>query len=390
MQKKLNIYHILGHLCYQSIAGVVFGFGVYMLVNRNYSAAEAGLFMSLACGFSTLIQPVISNFLDNSKKVTVFDAVIIEALLIASMFIVNSLFTDKSIFLALAFIIGSGLFSAVESLMNSYASIFHLNGIEIDFGIARAAGSIGYGSVCLIFGQLTAIYGYKIAVIAGIVFSLALSVAGILLKSTFKKADKKPIKAEKEENVSFKEFIVNNRMFLILCVFLTGIFLAYTGIDNFTLLIVENLGGDSGDMGMVLGFKALIEAISIFFFSKIISKVELKTTLIIGAFSFATKIFLTWFAGNLFMIYFAQFFQATSFAFILPGMVEFVNRNMTRKEAVRGQSFVTMTIGLGSLVSGTVGGAIIDSYGISIMCLVFFIIAAVSAIGYTIVLRKMK
>lgn len=380
--KKLNAAHMLAHVSFQALAGIYFGFGVYMLTEKGFNSAIAGICIGLANGLALILEPIISNYLDNTKKTSVFEMITYISALVATLFLANHLITNPTIFLFIVMMVAGGLFSSLEPLFNSLSSVFNRSGIEIDFGSARSCGSFSYGVVCVLFGVLSDNFSYHIVTLGGLVFALVLTFISIKITKDVKDAGI-DTKLEKEETISFLEFIKNNKFYLIVSICLTGVFFGYLFIDNFTLLVVERVGGTSGDMGIILGIKAFLEGIAMMQYKRVRKHFSLITVLRFSVFMFAAKLLVTCLASNIVFIYLAQVLQMGGFAFIVPGMVELVNVNMNKKEAIRGHAVFTMTIGLGSLLSSTIGGIITESFGILTMEYVAFFVTIVSAIVFS-------
>lgn len=155
---------------------------------------------------------------------------------------------------------------------------------------------------------------------------------------------------------------------------------------NFTILVVENLGGNSKDNGLILGIKALLEAIAVFSIGKIRKHIGLEKLLVFASLCFILKSFTIYSATSLSTVYFAQIIQMFSFAMILPSMVEYADVKLPTNVAVRGQAFFTMTIGLGSVLSSLFAGSIINAYGVKTSNLVALIVSIISVIGFILTL----
>lgn len=386
-RKLLNIDHILAHAAFQALAGIYFGFGVYMLVERGFNSAVSGLCLGLANGLALLLEPAISNYLDNTKKTTVFEMISYICIIVSVLYLANHLITNPTIFLCVVFVLSGGLFSALEPLFNSLSTVFKRGGIDLDFGSARACGSFSYGIVCALFGALTNSFSYRIVTLGGLIFALVLTFISIKISKDTKKANVET-RLIKEETISFKKFFKNNKFYIITCVCLTGVLFGYLFIDNFTLLIVERIGGTSADMGIILGIKALLEGIAMMQYQKIRKHFSSQTILKFSVFMFAAKELATCLASNIVVIYLAQVLQMGGFALLVPGIVELVNENMDKKEAIRGHALFTMTIGLGSLISSAIGGFVTESFGILTMEYVAFFVTFISAICFTYFVDK--
>ncbi|MDO5440294.1 MAG: MFS transporter [Erysipelotrichaceae bacterium] len=384
--KKISTDHALVHIGYQAFAGIIYGFSIYVLMQRGFNSAIAGYSLALANLLSLIIQPIVSNFLDRSKKISLFEMIVITSLLILVFYLISNFAKDGSVFFFIVFTLAVGCFSSIEPLFNTIYTIFNNNGIDIKFGKARAFGSASYGIICVLFGFLSESFSYISILIGGSIFALFLVTVSLIIRKDFYKADKHPVEIETSETVSFVEFVKNNKRYMLLCLFLTGIFYGYLATDNFTILVVENLGGNSKDNGLILGIKALLEAVAVFSIGKIRKHIGLEKLLVFASLCFILKSFTIYSATSLSTVYFAQIIQMFSFAMILPSMVEYADVKLPTNVAVRGQAFFTMTIGLGSVLSSLFAGSIINAYGVKTSNLVALIVTIISVIGFILTL----
>jgi len=387
MEKKINLSHIIVHICFQAVGGIVYGFAIYMLLQRGFSSSEAGIYMSVGCLLSMIIQIFLSNYLDQTKKKSVFDVFKINTFVLTILFIINLFLRNKTIFLALVFIGFLAVYSSIEPLVNSLSSLFIRNNMNIEFSKARAAGSLSYGTICALFGVLSEKFNVISVLIGGFIFSLLLTIVCYGLNGLVKKSGIDVLAKDKIQNVSYAAFFKNQKHYILLCLCLVGLFYGYTSIDNFTLSVVEKVGGNSKDMGVILGIKAGVEAIGIFGYSKLTKKFKVNDILIFASFALVGKMAVCYIATNIIHIYLAQLIQTISFALIIPGMIEYIGNNMNVAEINRGQAFFTMSISVGSIFSSLFSGILIDCYGVSVMELVAVIVGLVSAGVYTYLLK---
>ena len=385
--RKINIDHTLIHVCYQATAGIFYGFSIYVLMARGFNAAVAGYSLAIANLLSLIIQPTVSNFLDHTKKITLFEVSIIITVLLSGFYIASNFLANGSIFYFITYTLAVGLFSCLEPLFNTIYTLFNNNGIDIKFGKARAFGSASYGIVCALFGVLSDKFGYSAILVGGSVFVLCVIFTTIVIRRDFNKADKHPVEIETNETVSFIDFIKNNKRYVILCLFLTGIFFGYLATDNFIIIVVENLGGTSKDNGLILGIKACLEAVAIFLIGSVRKHIKLENLLVVAASCFILKSYAIYSATHLSTVYIVQIFQMVSFAMILPSMVEYADVKLPTNVAVRGQALFTMTIGLASVIASFVCGNIINSYGVKTSNLVGLIVTIISVIGFILTLK---
>lgn len=386
LNKSMNTSHILFHLVYQMVGGIVYGYGIYMLIERGYTSAEAGVCFAIVNIISAFLTPFISNYLDNNDKYSIFDVIGILSLIYFVLIIFNYFLLEKCFILTLVFIIGSSCEAIVDPMVNSISLKLRNYGIDVPYSPARAIGSASYGITCIIFGYTTQIFSYHSVIIGGAIFSFILLIVSVVARNQLNKSQVNKIKEKNEVNdqISFKEFCINNVNFIIIVFFMSLIYIGFATADNFMILICENVGGNSKDMGVILGFKAFIEVIPMLSFPFILKKIKLEKLLYMSAFFYFVKVTIIYLAPNVFMLYVAQVFQGLSYAIMTPAMVEFINRNLKSREVVRGISFCSLAQLIGFTVSSFVSGYIADVFSVKTMNLCAMMITLVGVIGYCI------
>ena len=386
IRRNIKVTHILIHSVYQMLAAIVYGFGIYMLLERGYSASVAGICFSFVNLFSLVVTPFISNYLDNTDRITIIDLLIVSSVMVVILYGINYFLDTKCMLLSIVFIVGNGIYVALDPFVNAISSKIATYGIETSFTTARSAGSISYGIMCALFGYISSKTTYLSIIIGGMIFSSILFILSLVFNKQYKTIRKKSadIKEEKEELISFKEFIFNNIPFFVLVLFLIGIYIGFTTTDNLMLLVTENVGGTSKDMGYLLAYKAILEGIAMMSFPFVLKRINLEKILYLAALGFVIKQLIITLAPNVFFLYVGQTFQMMSFSFMIPGMIEFVNKYLKKREIIRGVSMTSLAIGLGSVISSTVGGFISDTYGVGSMNMFALIITIISAIGFII------
>ncbi len=390
MNKKVNLTYSLCFFFLHAITCVVYGYGIYSLKARGYSAASAGECLAISSFVAFFLQAFLANHVDNSKKERVFEVSLICALVIFVFSIFNKLLNTKSIFLTIVFIIYVSIYIAIEPLINTLYTRFASKGICVTFSKARAYGSFSYAIFSLIFGTLTEGFGYDIVLYFFIAFAFCLLFDIHLLKNEYQAIPETlEYKEEKKENVSYLTFIKNNKLFFILIFFLAMVYFGYLIFDNFMLLVVEEIGGNSSNLGYVLGIKAIIETLGIFFvFPYFTKKMKTSNILIIAVIAFFLKALLSYLASSVYMLYAIQILQAFSFALITPGMVSFTSNTLNKNEITRGQALTTMAMVFGSFFASLSAGNIADLFGTKQMELVACVAAFVGMLGFIIIIKK--
>ena len=146
----------------------------------------------------------------------------------------------------------------------------------------------------------------------------------------------------------------------------------------YLLQILENVGGNTGHLGVALAIGAVTEVPILFLFSYIIKRCPASKLLIISGFSYIMKSMIMLFAGNIGMIYAAHLLQPFSYGLYASATVYFTNDCMREEDKVTGQSLMTMTMAIGSVAGNLIGGWLIDFGSVTQMMTVGTCLAAVA------------
>lgn len=390
MKKKIVADYIILQFIYYMSAAVICGYGAYLLIAIGYDSAKTGILISLGCLLSFILNPILSDICDNNKKFNIYrmGITICEIALVIS---IAAYFQDTiSILTSISFILLRCLHSVLESFINSIPHKMQQHGYEINFGYGRAAGSFSYAIFSIILGFLTEAFPYKVVHIMNIISYVLTLLTYAIIKKHNKDLPEIEETNTKEEIIPYSLFAKRHYMFIFLCISFAGIYFGYGMADNFMVKIVENLGGGEQYLGLILGFKAMIEIPIICFYDKIEKHFSNKTLLRVASIGFSIKSFLLYFANSIPMVFLAQLMQPIGLALMIPALVSFINKLMNKKEAVRGQALYVMSTTISTVIATAISGNLVQIFSVKTMLLFGFIITSVSALLFNLILNKCK
>ena len=404
MGKILNVEYGGIHATYWMAYAVISSFASAYLLDRGYTNSEIGLILAVGSIVAVFLQPFMADFADRAKKISLIGITQVATIFIMGMMMICFVMDKASIALSVIFVMMIAWHTALQPLFNSLTFKLEESGHKINFGVCRAMGSLGYSLLCAVLGTLAETFGTQILPLTGEVTLLMLLITLCLTKSHFKKAckmrgkldseqDKVEIVSEtleEQEEINLIQFIKRNKLFLLVNIGVAGIFFSNSIFNSFMLQIVENVGGNSEDMGRILAVMAFLEIPPMFLFERVHRKVSCKRLLQLGAICFTLKILCATIADSVFMVYVAQLFQLTSFGIFLPAMVSFIDEIMEKGEAVKGQALYTIVTTVATIFASLVGGVILDMSGASSLLWISTIITGVGAILFCLVIEKVK
>ena len=404
MGKILNAEYGGIHATYWMAYAVISSFASAYLLDRGYTNSEIGLILAVGSIVAVFLQPFMADFADRTKKISLIGITQVATIFIMGMMMICFVMDKASIALSVIFVMMIAWHTALQPLFNSLTFKLEESGHKINFGVCRAMGSLGYSLLCAVLGTLAETFGTQILPLTGEVTLLMLLITLCLTKSHFKKACKMrgeldseqdkvevvPETLEEQEEINLIQFVKRNKLFLLVNIGVAGIFFSNSIFNNFMLQIVENVGGNSEDMGRILAVMAFLEIPPMFLFERVHRKVSCKRLLQLGAICFTLKILCATIADSVFMVYVAQLFQLTSFGIFLPAMVSFIDEIMEKGEAVKGQALYTIVTTVATIFASLVGGVILDVSGASSLLWISTIITGAGAILFCLVIEKVK
>lgn len=377
MKQLLNLSYGAIQGTYWMYYGAIMSFASVFLLGKNYTNSEIGVILAAASILAVFLQPLLADAADKSRKASLTDitGMISVGLLIATASFY--IFTSKTLVLSVIFVLIGAWLTSLQPLINAMAFYLGGSGHTVNFGITRSGGSVAYAVLCAILGSLVTAFGIAAIPAAGIVILILLLAALFITDRLYKKAlaDKPSGAGVKKtsqdfEAISLRAFVTRNKVFIAFTVGIVLVFFQNSVFNTYLMQILTAVGGNSGQMGRLFSFMALLELPGLIFFSRLRKLFSCQFMLKIASAAFVLKVFLSYMASSVSFIYVAFLFQLISFPIFLSASVHLVDEVMEKGEAVKGQSFITGMITLSNVFASLLGGVILDFRGASLLLLI--------------------
>ena len=406
MSKIINVEYSTIQGSYWMIYGVICSFASVYLLAKGYTNSEIGVILAVANVLSVVVQPLVADFADRSKRFSLIGLSQMMTVLLMVLTVGMFIFQKKTLALSVIFIMIVAWLTTLQPLFNSLNFKLQEAGLKVSFGIARSMGSLFYSVLMAFLGTLVENNGIGVLPVTGeivmamLLASLALTkyhygkAKGRLVAEDFDaleaenngvEAESNALEAENtngpvaEEDINLAEFIRRNKVFFVLNLGVLGVYFSNAILNNYTMQIVAAVGGTSEDMGRVFSLMAFLEIPTMLFFDVLRKKFSCRSMLKVAGIMFVVKIGVMHMAKSVAMILAAQFLQLFSFALFLPSMVHFINEIMSPGEAVKGQALYTTMITVSTVIASIVGGVLLDLYGAKMLTLVGTLVTAAGA-----------
>lgn len=370
MMKKITWYYNLIHMLFWCGYAIVWSYTAVYLQDRGYTSQVIGLVTGIGAVISVLLQPILAAFIAKNKRMSNLGNVII--LKMITMILAAAMMTKLPglYTVAVLFTIIAGLEASIPSILSSVAMECVNAGVSINYGVARGLGSVLYAIFSLFLGYAVSFFG------SGCLMFLYLgaSVLTIGMVVSFGKESRQYSGArnaeavETEKNGSMFSLLKKYsflKYFLVSAVFL---FMSHNMVCVFLPMIIENAGGDSSKLGIALFIAAGVEFPVMSYFVRLSKKIAIEKLLVWSAIFFAIKSAIAMFAGNVALVYLAQFSQFGGFALFTPASVYFINMALKEEDRNVGQALLgACTLGLGGTFGNVIGGMILERAGLFVM-----------------------
>ena len=158
MEKRLNVSYACIQATYWMVYAVVGSFASVFLLARGYSNSEIGVILAVANVVAVVLQPIIADFADRSKKISLVGLIQLMAIVMMLFMVGLFIFQRKSIALSVIFLMLLAWHTSLQPLINSLNFRLEESGAKINFGVCRSMGSLAYSILCAVMGTLVETY----------------------------------------------------------------------------------------------------------------------------------------------------------------------------------------------------------------------------------------
>ncbi len=382
MNTRLNIRYSAMQGSYWAMSGIIFNFIAVFLQARAFSNYEIGIVITIGNIVSFSVQPIIAALIDRRGQKTLSGCIGIMSLLSLVLCVGLLLLPDGSLPLSASYVLLIALNLLMQPLCTSLCFYVESWGFKMSFGRARAIGSLCYSASMLILGTLVERTSADAVPYSLILTMVVCGVAAMLFYGDQRKHAPSVIeeKVQTEKSSGIVAFVSQNKRFTVFLIGVAVIYFTHSLICNFFIEYVRNVGGSKSDMGNILAFMSIVEVPVMLLFSRLLKRFSCSFLLRLSAVMFTVKELAIYFASSVAGLYAAEALQSLSFALLLPAAVQYINDIIPEKDVVKGQSFFTAAITLGSVFAGFVAGLLLDGYGPDFTLLVGVIVSAVGTL----------
>lgn len=385
------------------IYGITGSFASVFMLAKGYNNMHIGIMFAAANLLALGLQPFVADHMDRARGIKIIDATVWMTILIMLTGVGYFFFGNGSFMLAAAIAAVLAIHSLIQPLLNSLAFRLGESGTDVNYGIGRAGGSLGFSIIVAVLGTLIEKKGEMsvpvcmeaaCALLIALLFITKYSFAKMKRANDIEIAEhtgKTPEEADTDdERIDLRAFVRRNKYFFILNLGISGLLFSNGILSNYMPQVAAGVGGTTEQAGRILSLMAFLEIPTMVFFGRIHKHFSSRTLIRIASVGFTGKIVMCWLAGSVKMLFAAQVFQLAAFALLTPAMVYYIDEIMSPGEAVKGQSLFTMMFTFSTIIASFTGGWILDASGAKVLTFVAALVTAAGAVVVFLTINKVE
>ncbi len=396
LAKQLTIKYAFLQSAYWISQCTIYSYAAVYLQFKSFNNMQIGIVLALAAILSVIIQPVIAAFADKTKKFSLRHIVMVLMVIVFLLAFLLYILPDSFLLTAAIYVLIGAASFTLNPLFNSMALEYLNLGIPVNYGLARGTGSISFAVMSYLLGNLVDRFGAGILLLVFLICYCFTILSAVLfrvrLPESMVSADLNPlsrVSVTQETESDTKDaapagifsFFMKYRKLTLFLIGIAMIFYSHSLINTYLINIMDNVGGNSSDMGISLSIAAALELPAMAGFIYILKKINCSRLVKISAFFFLIKVIVTWLAPDVLMVHASQAFQILSYAILIPASVYYVNSIVEDRDKVKGQAMLGVaSVGIAGTTANITGGKILDTLGVSPMLMLGTIVTAMGVI----------
>ena len=379
-QGAMARYCLLSSLTWAAFLAAVMA-GTYML-GRGISGAEVGVVMIAGNLAALVAQPFIASAADgpgplDAQRLGIGLSLVTVGFMGACLLPLPSLAIE--VLLVLTYLTAKNL----PALSNSVAVYYVNRGGAIDYGVARAAGSVSNAAASFVVGLAVAAFGEGAIMWAGVVLFAALAGSFALMPTpkdvppTVAPAAEASRRTGKDSG-GYLAFCIERPAFLMLVVgFSLGLLMPQI-VVVYGLLVFENVGAGAVEMGTANAIASIVELPTMLLYSRLERRIPAERLMLVAAAGCVLKAGVIAFATNVPLLYVGYALTIMSTLFN-PASVSWVNARFGEENKNKALGLMVMVSPIGGIVGNVFGSLLLGSGGIGMLLGVVFALAVEGA-----------
>ncbi|MDX8367472.1 MFS transporter [Cytobacillus sp. IB215665] len=343
--------------------------GVYLKDDIGLTGTQIGVIMSISPVVMIVIQPMWGMLSDYTQKPRqLLTLAIVLTGVVGIVYSYASSYIMFIIIAALLAVMQSAIVPISDSMTLTYTERYRKN-----YGSIRLWGAIGFAFSVFIVGKLADIYGLGVIFFAFAIILFISALFAIKLPNE-SQSMKVNLRAGLSQLIRLRRFVL----------FLLTTFLIFGPIhanNTYFGILITEMGGSTGQVGMAFLLAAGSEAPFMLFAGRWIKRIGILQVLLFASFVSGARWLFYFFEPSLAVIYATTIAQGISVGFFIPAALQYVRDIAPSKVRATAISLYSAAgIGLGSWFCNFFGGVILERFSINNVYLFFSLLTVVGLI----------
>ena len=368
MSKNLSLKFSSLQFLFWSAYCCVYTFAATYLLEKGFSAAEIGWILFCGNLLSFVLQPVVADRADKSKKNIILLLISVLSFVSLASFVSAAVFNPTKIIFSIIYTIGIACLDMQIPLHNAMNVFYSDRGYTLNYSLGRGMGALAFALISLLMGYAVKYFGVGCLPVSTLIllagYLIVIFSCPRLAKEASGSANTGTVSAETESLFGFflkyKWYSISLFGFLFLAMF-------HVMTENYLIEVLRPLGGDSSSVGLALFFATAVETPGMIFFDRFYKKTGSYKVILIAGISYVLKAVCFVLAASVTAIYFAQLLQLVTYTLLSPVEMYYARECVSDADMVKGQSVITAAYALGCALGNLIGGNIISSFGVPAM-----------------------
>ncbi len=352
---------------------VIFLYITVILQEKNFSNTEIGLTLALGSGLSIVLPLLIAAFYARHPHLPLRRVVAFVRFVTLVFSVLLIVVHSPVALVSLIVVVISGTTISATSLVNALGMQFETFGVPVNYGVARAFGSLGCAMMAYASGLLATHLGGTAAVIGASVLLVAVTGICTLLfpvpERTVEAAKHGTSPLPVSGVLGFR--LLKSPANLIFFVVMVLIWANMGVLDTYQVNILHSVGGNDMDFALMLAVMCISEVPLALFFRPLAKRFSYVWLMTLGFAMLLLKNIILIFAASVPAVIIAQVCNISTVAMFASAAAYYCNGIVSCEETVQVQALFTGTaMAAGRIVGNLLGGVILDNAGITALLLV--------------------
>jgi MFS transporter, PPP family, 3-phenylpropionic acid transporter len=377
-EKSTRVYLLfLGLYGVSYMGNAVYGtFMPVYLKNIGLSHTSIATLLSFGPLIAILAQPVWGSIGDRSEsKNSVLQILLLGSAITVLLFPLSNHYIYLLMIICLTTFFQTSIYPLSDAI-----TLEHLSRTKWAFGPIRLAGTIGYAFMSVAFGMIAKRNISSIFLVYSIVMLVAIIISIQLPKIKGHQSHRK--------KVSLLVLLKNRKLMLFMLLnFIVQITLGY--YYSFFPIYFQQLGGDSGLLGLSMLFSSISELPFLLFGDKIIRRFGIPAVLLGTAFFAGLRWLLLYFVHNPYLVLPIQMLHGLIFIVLMVTLAIYINQEVPKELKASGQTLNGLiSLGLARIIGSMAGGVASEFVGMRDVFLYSAVVAFVTFIVFAFIFVK--